>query len=125
MNMTAGRPGKGSELPLSRLHDPFRSLDDAVFVESPRAVTRREDGDVAKRVVVVDDEAKIVDVGSGYLRAAGFSVTTASDGAGAIASARALDGDLPLVATAAGPDTAGFVVDAIDPDVRTSRCATP
>ena len=33
---------------------------------------RRQDGDVPKSVLVVDDEPKIVDVVGDYLRSAGF-----------------------------------------------------
>jgi DNA-binding response OmpR family regulator len=58
---------------------------------------RRQDGDVSKRVLVVDDEPKIVEVVGDYLRNAGFSVTTAADGEGAIASARARPPDLVVL----------------------------
>jgi len=60
-------------------------------------VDRRDDGEVPKRVLVVDDEPKIVDVVGDYLRGAGFSVTTAADGNGAIASARARPPDLVVL----------------------------
>lgn len=50
---------------------------------------RCESEEVPKRVLVVDDEAKIVEVVGDDLRSAGFSVTTAVDGHGAVASARA------------------------------------
>jgi two-component system alkaline phosphatase synthesis response regulator PhoP len=52
---------------------------------------------VSKTVLVVDDEAKIVEVVGDYLRTAGFSVTTAGDGARAIASARARPPDLVVL----------------------------
>jgi DNA-binding response OmpR family regulator len=48
-------------------------------------------------VLVVDDEPKIVEVVGDYLRSAGFSVTTASDGHGAVASARARPPDLVIL----------------------------
>ena len=57
----------------------------------------RQDGEVAKRVLVVDDEAKIVEVVGDYLRSNGFSVTTAADGEGALASARARPPDLVVL----------------------------
>ena len=46
---------------------------------------------------MVDDEPKIVEVVADYLRSAGFSVTTAADGEGALASARARPPDLVLL----------------------------
>jgi DNA-binding response OmpR family regulator len=52
---------------------------------------------VSKRVLVVDDEPKIVEVVGDYLRNAGFSVTTALDGETAVASARALPPDLVVL----------------------------
>jgi two-component system, OmpR family, alkaline phosphatase synthesis response regulator PhoP len=52
---------------------------------------------VAKTVLVVDDEPKIVEVVGDYLRGAGFSVTTAADGEGAVASARARPPDLVVL----------------------------
>ena len=58
---------------------------------------RREDGAVPKSVLVVDDEPKIVEVVGDYLRSAGFSVTTAADGDGAVASARARPPDLVVL----------------------------
>ena len=58
---------------------------------------RREDGEVPKSVLVVDDEPKIVEVVGDYLRSAGFSVTTAADGDGAVASARARPPDLVVL----------------------------
>jgi DNA-binding response OmpR family regulator len=60
-------------------------------------MNRREDGEVSKSVLVVDDEPKIVEVVGDYLRSAGFSVTTAADGEGAVASARARPPDLVLL----------------------------
>jgi two-component system, OmpR family, alkaline phosphatase synthesis response regulator PhoP len=60
-------------------------------------VSRREDGGVPKRVLVVDDEPKIVDVVGDYLRSAGFQVTTAADGERAVASARARPPDLVVL----------------------------
>jgi two-component system, OmpR family, alkaline phosphatase synthesis response regulator PhoP len=58
---------------------------------------RREDGSVAKCVLVVDDEPKIVEVVGDYLRDAGFSVTTAADGEAAVAAARARPPDLVVL----------------------------
>lgn len=55
---------------------------------------RRQDWDVSKTVLVVDDEPKIVEVVGDYLRSAGFSVITAADGESALASARARPPDL-------------------------------
>jgi DNA-binding response OmpR family regulator len=52
---------------------------------------------VQRRVLVVDDEPKIVDVVRDYLAAAGFAVTTAADGATALDSARALPPDLVVL----------------------------
>jgi DNA-binding response OmpR family regulator len=48
-------------------------------------------------VLVVDDEPKIVDVVGDYLRRAGFSVTIAADGEGALASARSRPPDLVVL----------------------------
>jgi DNA-binding response OmpR family regulator len=48
-------------------------------------------------VLIVDDEPKIVEVVGDYLRNAGFSVTTASDGQSALASARARPPDLVVL----------------------------
>src|SRR5215813_7599398 len=56
-----------------------------------------QDGEVANRVLVVDDEPKIVEVVGDYLRTAGFSVTTAADGQSAVASARARPPDLVVL----------------------------
>jgi len=52
---------------------------------------------VSKTVLVVDDEPKIVEVVGDYLRSAGFSVTTAADGEGAVVSARARPPDLVVL----------------------------
>jgi DNA-binding response OmpR family regulator len=60
-------------------------------------VNRRQNGEVSKSVLVVDDEPKIVEVVGDYLRSAGFSVTSAADGEGAVASARARPPDLVLL----------------------------
>lgn len=60
-------------------------------------MNRRQNGEVSKSVLVVDDEPKIVEVVGDYLRSAGFSVTTAADGEGAVASARARPPDLVLL----------------------------
>jgi DNA-binding response OmpR family regulator len=60
-------------------------------------VLRRDDGDVPKSVLVVDDEPKIVEVVGDYLRSAGFLVTTAADGDDAVASARARPPDLVVL----------------------------
>jgi two-component system alkaline phosphatase synthesis response regulator PhoP len=61
------------------------------------AVSTHQNGDVSKTVLVVDDEPKIVEVVGDYLRSAGFSVTTAADGEGAVASARARPPDLVVL----------------------------
>jgi DNA-binding response OmpR family regulator len=61
------------------------------------SVSARQNGEVSKRVLVVDDELKIVQVVGDYLRSAGFSVTTAADGEGAVASARARPPDLVVL----------------------------
>ena len=50
-----------------------------------------------KRVLVVDDEPKIVDVVHDYLREAGFAVTTAPDGELALERARSLRPDLVVL----------------------------
>ena len=50
-----------------------------------------------RSVLVVDDEPKIVEVVGDYLRSAGFSVTTAADGDGAVASARSRPPDLVVL----------------------------
>ena len=60
-------------------------------------MNRGEDGEVAKQVLVVDDEPKIVEVVGDYLRRAGFSVTSAADGEAAVASARARPPDLVVL----------------------------
>jgi DNA-binding response OmpR family regulator len=52
---------------------------------------------VAKTVLVVDDEPKIVEVVGDYLRGAGFSVTTAADGERAVTLARARPPDLVVL----------------------------
>src|SRR4029450_8208198 len=61
------------------------------------SVLARQNGDVSKSVLVVDDERKIVEVVGDYLRSAGFSVTTAADGQAAVASARAGPPDLVVL----------------------------
>jgi two-component system, OmpR family, alkaline phosphatase synthesis response regulator PhoP len=61
------------------------------------SVSARQNGEVAKRVLVVDDEPKIVEVVGDYLRSAGFSVSTAADGEGAVAMARARPPDLVVL----------------------------
>ena len=53
--------------------------------------------DVPKRVLVVDDEPKITHVVADYLRTAGFAVTTAANGAAALAAARAQPPDLVVL----------------------------
>ena len=58
---------------------------------------RREDGEVARSVLVVDDEPKIVETVGAYLRNAGFAVTTAADGEAAVAQARARPPDLVVL----------------------------
>jgi two-component system, OmpR family, alkaline phosphatase synthesis response regulator PhoP len=60
-------------------------------------MSRRQDGDVSKTVLVVDDEPKIVEVVGDYLRGAGFSVITAADGEAAVALARARPPDLVVL----------------------------
>ncbi|QYG92491.1 response regulator transcription factor [Iamia sp. SCSIO 61187] len=52
---------------------------------------------MAKSVLLVDDEAKIVEVVGDYLRGAGFVVSTASDGERAVAAARARPPDLVVL----------------------------
>src|SRR2546428_13102525 len=47
-----------------------------------------------RTVLVVDDEPKIVQIARDYLQRAGFSVVSASDGTGALATARAAKPDL-------------------------------
>jgi DNA-binding response OmpR family regulator len=61
------------------------------------SVSARQNGEVRKRVLVVDDEPKIVEVVGDYLRSAGFSVTTAADGERAVALARARLPDLVVL----------------------------
>ncbi len=61
------------------------------------SVAGRQDGEVPKRVLVVDDEPKIVEVVGDYLRSAGFSVTTTADGERAVALARARPPDLVVL----------------------------
>src|SRR5215204_1457642 len=56
-----------------------------------------EHDDVPKRVLVVDDEAKITNVVADYLRTAGFTVATAANGALAVAAARAQPPDLVVL----------------------------
>ena len=50
-----------------------------------------------RRVLVVDDEPKILEVVRDYLVDAGFSVTTASDGPSALALARSVPPDLVIL----------------------------
>lgn len=57
----------------------------------------RQNGEMSKTVLVVDDEAKIVEVVGDYLRTAGFTVTTAADGARAVALARTRPPDLVVL----------------------------
>src|SRR5256712_6844194 len=47
-----------------------------------------------RTILVVDDEPKIVQIARDYLQRAGFSVVSASDGTGALATARAAKPDL-------------------------------
>jgi DNA-binding response OmpR family regulator len=61
------------------------------------SVSARQNGEVPKRVLIVDDEPKIVEVVGDYLRSAGFSVTTAPDGERAVALARARPPDLVVL----------------------------
>jgi DNA-binding response OmpR family regulator len=56
-----------------------------------------EDDEVPKRVLVVDDEPKITQVVADYLRTAGYTVTTAANGALAVTSARAQPPDLVVL----------------------------
>ena len=49
------------------------------------------------RVLVVDDEPKIVEVVGDYLRSLGYSVSTAADGRAAVAAARARPPDLVVL----------------------------
>ena len=86
-----------------RVHTVFTTVGDRGRVElvsgqNERGRTdRREDGHVAKTVLVVDDEPKIVEVVGDYLRRAGFAVTTAADGRAALATARARPPDLVVL----------------------------
>jgi two-component system, OmpR family, alkaline phosphatase synthesis response regulator PhoP len=57
----------------------------------------RETGEVPRRVLVVDDEAKIRDVVRDYLTDAGFAVSAVPDGGSALASARAQPPDLVVL----------------------------
>jgi DNA-binding response OmpR family regulator len=59
--------------------------------------SNRQTGGVPRRVLVVDDEPKIVDVVQAYLRDAGFSVATAADGEAALVSARSRPPDLVVL----------------------------
>jgi two-component system, OmpR family, alkaline phosphatase synthesis response regulator PhoP len=52
---------------------------------------------VPRRVLVVDDEPKILDVVRDYLSSAGFTVSTAVDGTTALATARAQPPDLVVL----------------------------
>jgi two-component system alkaline phosphatase synthesis response regulator PhoP len=52
---------------------------------------------VARKILVVDDNPKIVEVLEAYLRTEGFDVVTAADGPGAIARAQADQPDLALL----------------------------
>ena len=52
---------------------------------------------MARTVLVVEDEPKILDVVRDYLVDAGFSVITATDGPAALASARAVAPDLVVL----------------------------
>ncbi|HEV2760926.1 MAG TPA: response regulator transcription factor [Acidimicrobiales bacterium] len=52
---------------------------------------------MARTVLVVEDEPKILDVVRDYLVDAGFTVTTAADGPAALASARAVAPDLVVL----------------------------
>jgi two-component system alkaline phosphatase synthesis response regulator PhoP len=58
---------------------------------------QRDDGEVPRTVLVVDDEPKIVEVVGDYLRSAGFSVTTAAAGESALALARARPPDVVVL----------------------------
>ena len=57
----------------------------------------RQNGEVPRRVLVVDDEPKIVDVVRDYLVDAGYAVSVAGDGATALAHARAQPPDLVVL----------------------------
>src|SRR5579885_460557 len=52
---------------------------------------------MARKVLVVDDEPKIVQIARDYLERAGFSVLTAPDGAGAVATAKSEKPDLIIL----------------------------
>jgi two-component system alkaline phosphatase synthesis response regulator PhoP len=60
-------------------------------------VNRGQNGEVSKRVLVVDDEPKIVEVVGDYLRSAGFSVSIAADGEKAVALAQARPPDVVVL----------------------------
>ena len=53
--------------------------------------------DMAKKVLIIDDEAKIVQICQDYLKAAGFSVITSLDGQGGLDKARKDKPDLILL----------------------------
>ena len=63
----------------------------------PHPASSRETEAVPRRVLVVDDEPKIVDVVRDYLTDAGFSVATAADGPTALSRARAQPPDLVVL----------------------------
>jgi len=52
---------------------------------------------MSKKILVVDDEPKIVEICSDYLKASGFEVVTASDGAKGLAAARREKPDLVVL----------------------------
>jgi DNA-binding response OmpR family regulator len=50
-----------------------------------------------KNILIIEDEAKIVEICRDYLQAAGFAVTSASDGPSGLAAARELSPDLVVL----------------------------
>lgn len=52
---------------------------------------------MSKKILIIDDEAKIVEICQDYLKAAGFSVVTSLDGEGGLEKARKENPDLILL----------------------------
>lgn len=65
-------------------------------IETGRAVMRRADGNPI-RVLVVDDEPVLAELVSMALRYEGWDITTAGDGASAIAAARETPPDVVVL----------------------------